>query len=302
MRTWLRALTLVTPVLAALACGGNVDSGNGGEAQCPEYSALIGAGTCSAAGQKCTASAPGCDNTFECTCTSGTWTCPAISDTCQVCPAAPTPGGSCTAAQVGCVLPATIPACNGGTAEVSCTCTTDPADSSGWSCDDASAPVCQPDANACPAPSAVVAGDACDLPLNVECASDIPIKPCFDGGGNAGFVLCDCTAGVWGCGSATPTCVDGGACPAPTMIDEDVPCQEEGQRCPGSPVECGGEVFDEQFVCGGGVWNAVLVGSCNYLDAGPPDSGPPDSGPPDSGDPDEGIVDAGLAPGHRPGR
>jgi hypothetical protein len=247
MTTWLRALALVTPVLAALACGGNLDSGNGDHNQvqaCPAPSALVAGGTCSTAEQVCAASTPGCDGTFDCTCTSGTWSCPQ--------------------APVGAT--------------------------------------CQTDANACPASSAVVSGDACDLPNDVTCASDIPIKPCFDAGGDAGYVMCDCTAGSWLCGTATPACVDGGTCPAPASITIDSPCKEEGQVCAGNPQECGGEVIYDDMVCEDGGWTPINVPACNDPDSGPPDSGPPDSGPPDSGEPDEGIVDAGIAPGRRPGR
>jgi hypothetical protein len=257
MSRLLRSLVLAVPVLAALACGGRVDGVGGGA--CPVPASIQNGVACYASGQSCPSAESGClGNPVECSCSGGAWSCvlpPCVPP--PVCPTTTTAGSACPASEQGCVASATIEAC-GVTTTVSCDC-----QQGAWVCEGTGKDC--PDAQACPSPSSVQEGDACDV-SGMSCASDDPIVDC--NGDITGYYSCNCAGGSWQCPfPPVMSCDAGGPCPQPTDVVMDTACPTDGQQCPGNPQNCGGQVLYDAFQCEQGLWQDVAVTYCD-LDAG----------------------------------
>jgi hypothetical protein len=269
MRSFL-ALFFSASTLAAIACGGRVDGivGDGGGA-CPSPAVVENGGACDAGGRSCPATETGCDgNPIDCTCSGGSWACPEPPPCIgpqPVCPTQATPGTACPVSQQGCVVSTSVDYC-GVFEELSCTCELT-GSSLAWDCDEPPPPPDCNDAGACPSPSAVEEGFACDVSSGTSCVTDDPIVDCD--GDVTGYISCECSGGSWACPfPPVMNCQDaGGPCPKPNDVVQDTACSSDGQQCPGNPQVCGGQVLYDAFECEQGLWQDVAVTDCD-IDAG----------------------------------
>jgi hypothetical protein len=289
MRRLAAIVALVIPFLAAIACGGRVGLvGDGGGGTCPSQSEVLTGAVCSSAGQTCTTTYSFCGSSesVQCTCTSGTWTCPSLNGPGCVVPACPAAdsiqqGDSCDlATQSSCMVPLSVVYCNGLVVSSLCECEAAGDGSGAWACLQPSPPECadaQPPG--CPDPSTVANGNGCNVSPQLSCSSGIPIYDC--NGNVTGDATCQCFGGAWSCVTPEPNCPPTG-CPDPEDVEQGISCQSPGLQCPGNPTDCDGAIFYDAFECDSGEWNDVAVTGC--------------SGSGSSSGGGGGPVDAGAAP------
>lgn len=182
--------------------------------------------------------------------------CPAPSSVQEGAECAPS-GETCSSAYPSCgdgVLPCT---CSGGI----------------WVCEPA--PPCPPPPPSCPAPASITSGGTCTTDPGLNCTSTIPIYDDCTGAFD-GYLPCNCSDGTWLCFISEPACVDASpppsSCPAPSSVEQGLPCAGSPSQCPGNPTDCGGAIFYDAFECQDGAWNDVAHTDCaveaGVLDAG----------------------------------
>jgi len=292
MRRFAGTVALVIPFLALLACGGRVGVvGGGGGGTCPSPSAVASGVACTSAGQTCasTFSVCGTPESADCTCTDGTWACPAFGGPACVVACPPTngvqPGSSCDlATQSPCTVELTSTACDGSQLVGECSCQSDAEGSATWACTQAVEPECadaQPPG--CPAPSFVVQGKGCNVSPQLSCNSDIPTYDC--NGNITGDASCQCFAGAWSCVTSEPDCPPTG-CPDPQSVEQGISCLSPGLQCPGNPTDCDGAIFYDAFECDSGAWNDIAVTGCSGSGSSGGGSGSSGGGGVDAGVPD----------------
>lgn len=160
---------IITPALAALACGGRVGNDS---PRCPAPDQVNDGAACAVEGLTCGSSQEAIDpctgkatGQAQCSCSNGGWSCD-IAYTCPnpppECPApsAVSPGTGCTSANMQCVSAQTYVDCNGAAHDLMCTC------DGTWICP-TPGPDCPPDAGPpppppmCPDVSTVTGGSSC---------------------------------------------------------------------------------------------------------------------------------------------
>ncbi|HEY5242670.1 MAG TPA: hypothetical protein VIJ22_14420 [Polyangiaceae bacterium] len=287
MRRFAGTVALVIPFLAAIACGGRV--GLVGNGSCPSPSAVASGAACTSAGQTCTASFTLCGSptSEDCTCTGGSWSCPAFNGPgcVEACPPinGVQPGSSCDLATQGdCDVGITSPGCDGSGVTGECSCQADGQGSAVWACVQAIEPEC-PDAQppGCPDASSVVQGNECDVSPQLSCTSDSPEYDC--NGNFIGDASCQCFNGAWNCVMSEPACP---ACPDPQSVEQGLSCVSPGMQCPGNPTYCDGAVFYDAFECDAGAWNDVATTGCSGSSSSGGGSGSSGGGAVDAGPPD----------------
>jgi hypothetical protein len=195
----MRLVALLPLALLAFACGGSTAS----QDACPANGVSVSPGAaCSVAGQQCaTVITYGCpqdpgSQSVTCTCTDGSWQCPAVEEpqSCIVPDPCPAPssivqGGACTGTGQAPACPSDIPifTCDGSPAgNVTCSCI-----SGYWDCPEPGY-ACPAEAGPpCPSPDQTFQGAGCDT-YGMTCQGDP--QSCD---GTTVYDTLQCASGVW---------------------------------------------------------------------------------------------------------
>jgi hypothetical protein len=169
-------------------------------------------------------------------------------------------GLACSASGMVCPL-GTISDCNGDVRTLECLC-----EGHSWSCEPVpAAPSCPPP-SACPDPSVLFPGAACNGLVGQLCAStEIPSSTCSGPPPPPVMGICTCTSSGWACPQAKMPCPSPppSSCPDPFGVYAGGYCTASGMDCSGNPQSCGNQTYYDALECEGNYWVTLARTSCD---------------------------------------